>query len=232
MSSLIDYILIDKYKHIKTLLYLLRFVNIGSLIAFNYKYGYTVLNYLAKNKLTNLIQYNLRNHIFNNLSVVHRLDLVYSKYGNNQHVTFFIEILGTNIHKVTKYNIDNIFQMFLLTHIEKFQEFNSWGRGNNKNIKTNIENHYQKHRNEDWQQHIPDFNLQSYKQFAIEKSRYMEHKLIHTNGTKVYLSGIYQNVLIIGRLQKNNQLGISSCYIIDNMDEKLKGFNNNICFEF
>lgn len=127
----------------------------------------------------------------------------------------------------------------ITTHFKfkKWNGFKQWGKGNNNDVDLNIINHYEKHVNsgdEDWDKYLPVKSVEAYKNFALEKSKIMTNRIVHTNGCKVYLSGIYENVLIIGRLDENNQLGISSCYIIHDylFQKKLDIFNRNQCFTF
>jgi len=124
--------------------------------------------------------------------------------------------------------------------IEKFDGFKQWGPGNNGNPELNIINHHKKHvidgidNGENWQEHLDCLDLESYRDFALKKSKCMTNKTVHTNGHRVYLCGIYKNVLIIGRLDENDQLGISSCYIIHEhlFEKKLAAFKKNSCFSF
>lgn len=236
--------MINKHRNIKILLSILESVNIEILINFKQKYGYIVLDYLVRNNLIHLINiYSDNNYpllVCKNLFINNQIDMIHVKYGNHIHREKFIKVLGSNISKLTLRNIDNIFMMFILTHINKFKGFESWGPGNNKTHELNISNHYKKHvinkhtYKENWDQYLKKMNLESYKNFAIDKSKYMKNKIIHTNGNRVFLSGVYEKVLIIGRLDENNKLGISSCYIMTDMsyNNKMKVFDDNACFKF
>ena len=113
--------------------------------------------------------------------------------------------------------------------------------GNNKNEEMNIINHFNKHvknSNENWNEYIEkNTNLKTanqYSNFAINISKHMKNKIIHSNGVGVYLSGLYKKIFIVGRLDSTYQLGISSCYIIDDekYDNKINKIEKNACFKF
>jgi|SRR5579872_547403 len=113
------------------------------------------------------------------------------------------------------------------------------GSWNHSTPESNLKAHYEKHiKNplEDWERYInlprSQITPQIYHNFALETSTKMTNVMVHTNGCKVYLSGVYQRVLIIGRLDLNLQLGISSCYVITNesFERKMKVFRDNVCF--
>ena len=242
LDNLIDYIIMNVYRNIKKLLQILKNIDVNTFIEFKCRYTYSVLNQIIKNNQLHLIDicmkiHNLPQLLCKNLLTINKLDIVYNKYGNHLHVGKFIETLGKNITKITPYNIDNIFMMFILTKIDKFIGFESWGLGNNKTQELNIINHHKKHvidgnDKENWEPYLKNQDCKSYETFAIDKSKYMKNKIVHTNGTKVYLSGFYDKILIIGRLDNNNKLGISSCYIVyeDSFSKKLDIFNKEACF--
>jgi len=130
-----------------------------------------------------------------------------------------------------------------MTCVEQFEGFKRWGPGNNGDPELNIINHHNKHvinrseYNENWEDYLEDLSLESYRDFALEKSKVMTHRMVNSNGSRVYLSGFYKNVLIIGRLDNINefdQLGISSCYIIhdDLLEKKFATFERHRCFSF
>jgi hypothetical protein len=140
-----------------------------------------------------------------------------------------------------------------MTCVKSFKGFKRWGPGNNGDPELNIINHHNKHvlnsgfthhsenysthpenYYEDWRQHLDTLDVKSYKNFALEKSKHMINRTVHSNGSRVYLSGTYKNVLIIGRLDEDDQLGISSCYIIHDhlLEKKLKIFELHRCFSF
>jgi len=129
-----------------------------------------------------------------------------------------------------------------MTCVEKFDGFKQWGPGNNGDPELNIINHYNKHvmsndgisKDENWKDYLEYLDIESYKNFALDKSKCMTNRIVHSNGNRVYLSGIYKNILIIGRLDENDQLGISSCYIIHDhlFEKKLAAFEKNKCFSF
>jgi hypothetical protein len=128
-----------------------------------------------------------------------------------------------------------------MTHRTKFVGFSEWGPGNHRDPNINLVEHYKKHvlnecddskYEENWNQHLQSKTVESYKMFAIDKSKIMKNKIVHTNGRGVYLSGTYKNILIIGRLN-NNSLGISSCYIMseESYHKKLETFKGQKCFD-
>lgn len=236
MYNLADYINLNKYKNIKLLIDRLDIINIEPLLLLYNKYGYQYFAIIIDEKLFNMY---IPKYIFENKKMIRNFKLVYEKYGNNKYVSTFVKLLGENITKVTQYNIDNIFNMFILLYIKKIKGYERWGSGNNKNPETNLINHYKKHvlnTNEGWDKYLENTSVESYRDFAIKFSKIMKNRIIHTNGTKVYFSGIYDKILIIGRLEKfnsENQLGISSCYIIsdNNFYKKIKTFEMNACFK-
>jgi hypothetical protein len=215
-DNFLDYISIDKYRNIKLLLESKTPLN--KLI----KCRYNVLDHILKNKLN--IE-DVPNIVYKNINLFYQLQLVYDKYGNHKLYNSFIN--KCDLNKITKYNLDNLFIMYTVT--QKFKGFQEWGPGNHQNIKDNLVNHYHKHKSENWNKYLDNINLKSYQDFAITKSKIMTNKLVHTNGCKVYLSGTYDKVLIIGRLH-NNKLTISSCYIMDNFVHKIKVFTDNLCW--
>ena len=241
LDNLIDYILIDKYKHIKLLLKAIQLIHIDNIIKLKYRFGYNVLNYILINNLQNIINICLQNIklcqiMHKKLYITKQVEIIIKKYGYHKYVNKFISVLGENIIKITAYNVDHVFMMFILTKINKFNGFECWGLGNNKSIDINIQKHYEKHVNnkeENWKDYLPNKNIECYKNFAINKCKQMKNKMVHTNGTKVYLSGFYDNILIIGRLI-NNKLCISSMYMVYShlLPHKLKAFNTNLCFMF
>jgi hypothetical protein len=158
---------------------------------------------------------------------------------NTNHINNFIATMGKNINKLTTTNADDLFNMYVIVLTKKFNGFTRWGPGNNKTPELNLSNHYKKHitkSNENWQKYMNgSISCNQYGEYAINTSRFMKKKIIHTNGTKVYLSGFGGfdgKVLIIGRLD-NNRLGISSCYVVSdsNYTKKINNFKNNACFE-
>lgn len=222
----------------KLLLTVLNHTDINKLIKFKSQYNCKMLDLFIYKDILYQIDFYLTQpvltHICKTPCYIKNINYIYHEYSNHRHVSKFIQVLGNNISKLTAYNVNAIFHMFILTHINRFTGFTTWGTGNCQTIRRNITNHYHKHIIEDgWDSHLQTKNITSYKQFAINNSRYMTYSMVHTNGTKVYLSGLYKNILIIGRLDKNNELGISSCYIVknENLKSKMKIFNNNKCFD-
>lgn len=187
--------------------------------------------------------------IFKDTKIINVIKNLYEKYNNSKHLSNFIKSLGSNINKLTLHNMDNLFNMYILVCTKKFNGFERWGPGNNKNSELNLINHYKKHvlnGNENWDKYLRQNKLSNvtpgscgpvkaeiYGNFAINISKYMKKRIIHTNGTNVYLSGLYEKILIIGRLDSNYNLGISSCYIIsdDNYAKKINNFEKNTCFK-
>jgi hypothetical protein len=53
--------------------------------------------------------------------------------------------------------------------------------------------------------------------------------IVHSNGTRVFISGSFGDVFIIGRFE-GVQLGISSCYRPLDLQEKLNGARANMCW--
>jgi len=108
-----------------------------------------------------------------------------------------------------------------------------WGPGNNNNNSDNIKNHFNKHvlSNDEgtyWKTILSEINYDTYANFAINVFYKMINVIVHTDGTKVYLSGFYGNVFIVGRYH-NDTFGISSCYYVENGEKN--GRYNGICFE-
>jgi hypothetical protein len=68
-----------------------------------------------------------------------------------------------------------------------------------------------------------------YRDFAIDHSRVMSNVIVHSNGTRVFISGSFGDVFIIGRFE-GVQLGISSCYRPLDLQEKLNGARANMCW--
>jgi hypothetical protein len=57
----------------------------------------------------------------------------------------------------------------------------------------------------------------------------MSNVIVHSNGTRVFISGSFGDVFIIGRFE-GVQLGISSCYRPLDLQEKLNGARANMCW--
>ena len=125
----------------------------------------------------------------------------------------------------------NVYKLFLYSKdIENNFGLNiKWGPGNHKNITDNITNHFKKHvlseEGKYWLKILDSLDCKSYEKYAIESFYKMKDIIIHTDGTKVYLSGFYGNVFIIGRYH-NNVFGISSCYYVESGEKlgRYKGF--------
>lgn len=236
-NNIIDYLLLDKYRNIKNLLSLLKHVRIDTVIEFKYRYGYDMFDKVLKNNFVNLMNYRLPSIVCKYPYLINNLHIICDKYGDNIYTNKFIEILGSNIDKITSFNINNIYTIFVLVYLNKFIGFKTWGPGNNKTPDLNIIAHYNKHvvdnKNENWKKYLNRLNVDEYKNFAINISQFMTNKIVHTNGVKVYLSGFYNDVLIIGRLDRNKNLGISSCYIVsdNSYNAKIQSFLNNCCFK-
>ena len=68
-----------------------------------------------------------------------------------------------------------------------------------------------------------------YRDFAIDHSRVMNSVVVHSNGTRVFISGASGDAFIIGRFE-GAQLGISSCYRPLDLAAKLQGARANMCW--
>jgi len=138
-------------------------------------------------------------------------------------------IYKINYHHINKHNIHN-----LLLIIRDFccnQQINIvWGPGNHDNPINNLKQHYKKHILSDegiyWKDLI--FNINDYKNYAINSFYKMKKVIVHTNGKHIYLSGFYGNVFIIGRYHEY-VFGISSCYYVVNGEKP--GRYKNKCFD-
>lgn len=232
LSQFADYIVLNVYKNIKLLINLLSKININKLIEFKNKYGYQYIDTLVRYNLINIIDYDLPKYILKNTKQISIAKLLYEKYKDNECLTKFINIIKPNINKLTVCNADKLFNMFVIT--QNFEGFCEWGDGNHKNKKENIENHFEKHvknGNENWK--IIFETVKQYENFAMNTSKIMTNKTIHTNGSKVYLSGLYGKIFIIGRLDSKYNLGISSCYVIcdEKYENKINNIKKNMCFE-
>lgn len=78
-------------------------------------------------------------------------------------------------------------------------------------------------------QFIKNQAIVPYRDFAIQQSQAMTNIIVHSNGTRVFISGRAGEAFIIGRFE-GAQLGISSCYRPLNMQEKLDGARANMCW--
>lgn len=61
----------------------------------------------------------------------------------------------------------------------------------------------------------------AYKQLAIDSSKSLTDAAVQVGEKKVLISGACGNLYIIGRLDAADVLGISSCYMVENMSDKL-----------
>lgn len=241
VEYLIDYISIDVYKHVKNIIYALGVVDILSVIEFKNRNGYKTLNKVISQKKLYLLTNNIKLNLYKYWKKCDIIHLLYSSqqllvYCDNHNVNKFIKLLGDNINKITPYNICDLFLMFLIIHRKKFDGFNQWGVGNHATTKINVQKHYEKHilsKRENWESYNI-YNAKDYEMFAINTSKIIKNRMVHTNGKNVYLSGFYKNILIIGRLGNERQIAISSCYIVydELWDKKLENFRNNLCFTF
>jgi hypothetical protein len=250
LDSIIDYIVLNKYRNTNVIIKSLAYVDINQLIQFKTKYGNDMFDYIIRGKHTNLIEFLLKQHSLpttfcKNSKMINNLNLIFNTYGYHHHVTTFIDVMGSNINKLTDANIDNIFNLFIMTHVNKFSGFSMWGPGSHQSCKLNLINHYKKHVEgnwindpkyvyEDWTHYLKNKTVAAYQIFAINASKHMKNKMVHTNGNSTYLSGTYENILIIGRLDEKCKLGISSCYIMSNesFQKKFNTFNKQLCFTF
>lgn len=78
-------------------------------------------------------------------------------------------------------------------------------------------------------QFVKNQALIPYRDFAIASSRMMTNVIVHSNGTRVFISGNAGEAFIIGRFE-GVQLGISSCYRPLDLKAKLKGARANMCW--
>lgn len=78
-------------------------------------------------------------------------------------------------------------------------------------------------------QFIKNQALNRYRDFAIDRSKFINNAIVHSNGTRVFISGSVEGIFIIGRFD-NGQLGISSCYQPLDMTGKLRGARSNMCW--
>ena len=252
LTNLIDYIILNKYRNIKVLTDIFKKIKIEDFVKFKNKYGYDKIDTLLLSGSEYLLNYDVYNNqrlnIFKDHKIFNIIKTLYEKNHNLKKLRYvenFIETLGSNINKLTYDNIDKLFNMYILIYSKmnnkkkRFNGFEKWGPGNNGNPEKNLLNHFNKHvlnGDENWIEYLKakKITLEMYERFAIETSKCMKNRMIHTNGAKVYLSGLFEKVLIIGRLDNNYGLGISSCYIISdkNYNRKMNVFEKNACFKF
>ena len=120
LSNLIDYINENVCRNIKILINLLKKININKLLIFKNKYGYQYFDILINLDLASIVNYNIPIYIFNNNNNNNKMLLsikfLYEKYNNNKHLTNFMNLIKPNINKLTQYNADNLFNMFIITH--------------------------------------------------------------------------------------------------------------------
>ncbi len=215
ISLVADFILLDIYRNLKVLFDLLDIYNMNHIISFKNRFGLRQLDLMTRINVVNLesVPYVL----IMNYPI---LNYLHEHYGNHPHLQSFIDKISCNATKLTLSNTDNIFQMYLMTCTKKFKGFERWGPGNHLTHELNIRAHYLKHiknSNENWSEYLQaprsQITQEMYRDFALKVSSKMKNKMIHTNGIKVYLSGIYNRVLVIGRLDNTVTpplLGISS----------------------
>jgi hypothetical protein len=243
LGQIIDFIVLKPYHNLNLLIKLLHIHQINNIIMFKNKYGYDQLNNLLITKTTNLdimIKNSFLFYGFLSPKTLQILNHFCDIHGTHKHFSSFVNDIKPNINKMTIHNMTKLFEMYVRCCAKKFTGFLQWGPGNHSNSNLNVEKHYHKHittSSEPWDLyfHKPksQINLQMYRDFPIKNSHKLKHKMIHTNGTKVYLSGVFDKILVIGRLDKNNVLGVSSCYVMtnDSYDYKMKVFQNNKCFD-
>lgn len=216
------------YKNINIIVNILKNVTITKLLDLvdgcNFRNIKIILN-------TGLITYDVPINILSKINKRNLLIIkyIYDKY-DKQLVDKFLSVTSNSIQKFTTQNIDRLVAMFIITHIKHIKWFDQWGPGNHGNVKDNITKHHEKHiinGVENWSNYVDHYmDEHQYAKFAIDTSKYMTNKCVHTNGLFVYFSGIYGKVLIVGRLDDDMNLGISSCYVID--DDKFESKINNI----
>lgn len=107
----------------------------------------------------------------------------------------------------------------------------NWGPGNHESIDINIEKHYCKHILSSegfcWKEIISDLSLKSYRDYAINSFYSMSKVIVHTDGSRVYLSGFVGNIFIIGRFH-GDSFGLSSCYYVESGEKP--GRMSGLCF--
>lgn len=233
-----DYIYENKYRNIKLLLNTIKRINVDKIIKFKNKYGHKSIDILSNYEF--FIDCDIPTYVFKNIETMTPIKCLYEKYGTNKHLPKFIQDLKPNIHKLTFHNYDCLFNMYLTVCVKRFKGFKKWGPGNNGNESLNLINHYIKHivnGNENWDKYIcKKLFLKThtqYGEFSMKLSKHMKNRTIHTNGLHVHFSGLYDKILIIGRLDDKYELGISSCYIIhdENYNKKINNINKNACFK-
>jgi len=155
-----------------------------------------------------------------------------------------------NLDKITLYNVNDV-----LKYIKNYDSLISgktkieWGPGNHGESDKNVLMHFIKHvitdktEGELIKNILVNNNLSSnnndnvndyytmyqlYKNYPIMNFTKMEKITIHTNGKHTYMSGIYQNMFIVGRYT-NDVFGISSCYYLFSGDKI--GRHNTKCVD-
>lgn len=237
LSTLFDQIIDNIHKNIKLLVDILKNIGINKLLNLIKQYNYECIKKIVYNDLVKLIEYGVPRYVleFNKKNLL-PIKYLYNKYNNYNQVNEFLNVVEHNINKITIHNIDKLFNMFIILLVNGVGWFDEWGPGNHGNKRDNIWKHYEKHvlnGNEQWDKYIDGFiGEKQYVDFAIDASKFMTNKCVHTDGLMVYFSGVFDKVLIIGRLDCENKLGISSCYIIDDNKylDKISGIQRNVCF--
>lgn len=223
-DKLSSYIVIDKFRHLKLAIKILKIVNVNNVIKILDKHNVNVLKHMIYKKYFSLFSRNLPLCISKYISGLDGLDVIYKHCSNEKYCEKIIRVLGYNVTKITVSNVKNVCIMFNITILNNVTSFDEWGPGNNGTVNKNIINHYNKHvLSETEGLNWGNINLESYKNFAIIKSKQMVNKTVHLSpkGIGVYFSGTIDDVFIVGRIN-SDKLGISSCYIMNNKAEKMK----------
>ena len=181
--------------------------------------------FILYKKLNNILNYSFKNE-FSEKELL-KFNMILNVLPFDDAIKLFMKVntnfINTNnATKLLKYIMDE----------NKFINMNiGWGPGNHKDVSTNIKEHYFKHvlsdvEKEKWNL-LGINNYETYKNYAISKFYEMKNIIVHTDGNKVYMSGFYGNVFIIGRYH-DDTFGISSCYYVES-GRKL-GREHNACF--
>ncbi len=138
-----------------------------------------------------------------------------------------------NYQQINVYNVKKLLLFLNDEHKFKSHEIDvDWGPGNHGNVHDNVNQHFIKHVLSDegiyWKTLLNEINCDNYKKYAIDAFYKMKNVIVHSNGFKVYLSGFYGNVFIVGRYC-NELFGISSCYYVESGEKN--GRYNDYCFD-
>jgi hypothetical protein len=158
-----------------------------------------------------------------------KLNNIISQINEEDYDNFIMLLYISALDKITKHNIKD-----LMRYVRSYSSFIScgikiqWGVGNNKNISSNILNHYIKHTSSlsdegiIWDKILYNQleeiteceKIKLYEIYAIKSFYLMKDVIVHSNGINTYMSGFYGNIFIIGRYN-GEEFGISSCYYVE-----------------